>query len=170
MADEEVELSETSRDDYEVIPITPIRRLEKRISEIEQAGSIPQLQTLITQIIELIKSNQRIVDEVINANSELRNEISKLPAKIDDLTTTMKSFISLVEAAGREEITAPGPEALKPLVDQFQKVVEQNQKLLESNQAMVEQLDNINRKLKTGTPVSQLLSAYPGIKLGRKEV
>ena len=28
---EEVELSKTSKDDFEVIPITPIRRLEKRM-------------------------------------------------------------------------------------------------------------------------------------------
>jgi uncharacterized coiled-coil protein SlyX len=108
------------------------------------------------------------VNDVIQANTELRNEISRLPSKLDDLITTMKSFISLVEAAGKEEISTP-TESLKPISEQLQKMIEQNQKLLESNQAILEQLDSMNRKLKGGTPVSHLLASYPRLKL-RKEV
>lgn len=169
MAEEEYEITESSKDDYEVIPVTPIRRLEKRIDDVEKAGNIPQLQSLITQVVELIRTNQKIVDDVIHANTELRNELSKLPSKIDDLTVAMKNFISLVEAAGREDISTPGPEAFKPLTEQLQKIADQNQKLLENNQSVLEELDNINKKLRSGTPVSQLLSAYPGLKLRRGE-
>lgn len=168
MPEDEYEVTETSKDDYEVIPVTPIRRLEKKMEELEHAGSIPQLQSLVTQVVELIRTNQKIVDDIIHVNNELRNELSKLPPKIDDLTATMKNFISLVEAAGREEITTPGPEAFKPLTEQLQRIADQNQKLIENNQAILEELDNINKKLRTGTPVSQLLSAYPGLRL-RKE-
>jgi methyl-accepting chemotaxis protein len=153
---------------YEIVPVTPLKKLEKRIERLEQSGTIPQLQALINQIIELIRSNQKIVNDVIQANTELRNEISRLPSKLDDLITTMKSFISLVEAAGKEEISTP-TESLKPISEQLQKMIEQNQKLLESNQAILEQLDSMNRKLKGGTPVSHLLASYPRLKL-RKEV
>ncbi|MEM3609801.1 MAG: hypothetical protein QXK49_01660 [Candidatus Aenigmatarchaeota archaeon] len=153
---------------YEIIPVTPLKKLEQRIEKVEQAGTIPQLQALINQIIELIRSNQKIVNDVIQANAELRNEISKLPPKIEELTNMMRNFIALVEAAGKEEISAPSTEALKPLTEYLQKMVDQNQKILESNQAMIDQLDNISRKIRGGTPISQLMS-YPGIKL-RKEV
>jgi len=161
-------MPEEGAESYEIIPVTPLKKLEQRIERVEQTGTIPQLQTLINQIIELIRSNQKIVNDVIQANAELRNEISKLPPKIEELTTTMKNFIALVEAAGKEEVSAPSAETLKPLTEYLQKMVDQNQKILEGNQAMLDQLDNISRKLRGGTPVSQLLSSYPGMKFKRE--
>ena len=161
-------MPEESTESYEIIPVTPLKKLEQRMERVEQTGTIPQLQSLINQIIELIRSNQKIVNDVIQANAELRNEISKLPPKIEDLTNMLKSFITLVEAAGKEEAGGMGPDALKPLTEYMQKMVDQNQKMLDGNQAMIEQLDNIARKLKGGTPVSQFLSSYPGIKFKRE--
>ncbi|MHA1874689.1 MAG: hypothetical protein ACTSVB_11305 [Candidatus Heimdallarchaeaceae archaeon] len=162
-------MPEDEIESYEIIPVTPLKKLEKRIERIERAGTIPQLQALINQIIELIRSNQKIVNDVIQANTELRNELSKIPPKLDDVLTTMKNFISLVEAAGREEETSPPTESLKPISEKLEKMIEQNQKILESNQAILEQLNTMNKKLKGGTPVSRLLASYPGLKL-RKEV
>ncbi len=169
MTEEEVEITEGRGNNFEVIPITPIRRLERRMSQLEQAGSIPQLQSLITQIVELIRTNQKLIDSIVRADTELRNELSKLPPKIDELTTHMRNFINMIEMAGKEEVSGPGLEALKPLTDEFRKVVEQNQKLIEGNQAILDSLDDISKKLKGGTPVSKILSAYPGMRL-RKEV
>jgi len=161
-------MSEENKESYEIIPVTPLKKLEQRMEKVEQSGAVPQMQSLINQIIELIRSNQKIVNDVIQANAELRNEISKLPPKLEELTGTMRNFISLVEAAGKEEVYGPSSDALKPLTEYMQKMVDQNQKLLESNQSMVEQLDNISKKLKSGTPVSQLMSSYPGMKLRRE--
>lgn len=159
---------ENSGDSYEIIPVTPLKRLEKRMDVIESSGAVPQLQSLINQIIELIRSNQKIVNDVIQANSELRNELAKMPAKIDELTGLMKNFITLIEAAGKEEISTPGPELMKPVTEELKKMVEQNQKILETNQAMIDKLDVMGRKMKRGTPVSELLSSYPSMRL-RKE-
>lgn len=161
-------MPEDETESYEIIPVTPLKKLEQRIEKVEQSGTMPQLQSLISQIIELIRSNQKIVNDVIQANSELRNEISKLPTKFDELTNMLKNFISLVEAAGKEEVSGPSSESLKPLTEYLQKMVDQNQKIMEGNQTMIDQLDNISRKFRGGTPVSQLLSSYPGLKLKRE--
>lgn len=168
MADEEVEVTETSKDDFEVIPLNPIRKLERRMAQIEQAGSIPQLQSLITQIVELIRTNQKLIDSIVRADTELRNELSRIPSKMDDLITQLKNFINMIEMAGGEEISGPSSEAMKPLAEEFKKVIEQNQKLIENNQAILDALDSIGKKLKGGTPVSQILSAYPGMRLKRE--
>ena len=168
MEEDEVEIREGSRDDYEVVPLSPIRRIERRLEDVEKAGNVPQLQNLIVQIVELIKGNQTVVNEVLAANASLRNELSRVPPKIDELTVSLKRLINLIEAAGREEVTAPGPETMKPLNESFQKMLDMNQKMLENNEAMMEALDSINKKLKSGTPVSQLLSSYPSLKI-RKE-
>ena len=149
---------------YEIIPVTPIKRLEERMKRVESTGSSTTLQNLINQVIELIRSNQKIVNDVIQANSDLRNELSKLPSKIDELVSTMNNFLSLVEAAGREELSAPqqtNAEFLKPIVDELKKISDQNQKLVENNQMVLEELDKIGKKKKAGMPVSALLSNYP---------
>ena len=129
--------------------------------------TLSQLQTLVTQMIELIKLNQRVVNEVIKSNVDLRNELSRIPSKLDDLIMEMKKFMSLVEAAGMQE-SMPSTETMKPLSDNLKKMVEQNQRLIENNQAILEALDNMNKKLRSGTPVSQLLSMYPNLKLRRE--
>jgi hypothetical protein len=72
-------------DDYEVVPTSPIRRLERRLSKVEATSTTSEAGRLIEQIIELIKGNQRVIDDVIKADAELRNEISKIPGKIDEL-------------------------------------------------------------------------------------
>jgi ABC-type transporter Mla subunit MlaD len=152
---------------YEIIPVTPIKKLEERIEKIESSGSTPQLQNLINQIIELIRNNQKIVNDVIQANNDLRNELSKLPSKMDELIDTINGFLELVEAAGKEEINAvsqpvqPNADAFKPIIDELKKISDQNQKLVESNQVVLDELNKMDRKLKGGMPVSTLLSNYP---------
>jgi len=129
-------------------------------------SNLSQLEALIAQMLDLIKLNQRVVTDIIKSNVDLRNELSRIPSKLDDLITQMRQFLSLIEAAGMEE-SAPA-EAMKPLSDSLKKMVEQNQRLIENNQAMLEALDNMNKKLRAGTPVSQLLSMYPNLKLRRE--
>jgi len=152
---------------YEIIPVTPIRKLEERMEKIESSGSTPQLQNLINQIIELIRNNQKIVNDVIQANNDLRNELSKLPSKMDELIDTINGFLELVEAAGKEEINAmpqpaqPNADAFKPIIDELKKISDQNQKLVESNQVVLDELNKMDRKLKGGMPISTLLSNYP---------
>lgn len=152
---------------YEIIPVTPIRKLEERMEKIESSGSTPQLQNLINQIIELIRNNQKIVNDVIQANNDLRNELSKIPPKMDELIDTINGFLELVEAAGKEEINAmpqpaqPNADAFKPIIDELKKISDQNQKLVESNQVVLDELNKMDRKLKGGMPVSTLLSNYP---------
>ena len=152
---------------YEIIPVTPIKKLEERIEKIESSGSSTTLQNLINQIIELIRNNQKIVNDVIQANADLRNELSKLPPKIDELIDTMNNFLSLVEAAGKEEITSPQQaiqptgDFLKPMIDELKKISDQNQKLIENNQALLDELDKMSKRAKGGMPVSTLLSTYP---------
>ncbi|MCD6477252.1 MAG: hypothetical protein J7K26_03810 [Candidatus Aenigmarchaeota archaeon] len=164
---DEVELSET-KEGYEIIPVTPLRRLQKRVEVLEKAGTIPQLQSLITQIIELVKTNQNIINEIVKANSDLRIELSKIPKKIDELIETMKDFMDLIETAGSEEIVGPGTESIKPLIEEIKKLSEENKKLIENNTAIMEALETINKKIKRGTPVSALLSSYPNIKLKKR--
>ncbi len=136
-------------EEYEVIPTSPLRRLEKRISKVEASSSTSQIQKLIEQIIELIKSNQRIIDDVIKADSELRNEISKLPGRIDVLVSSMNEFIELLKASATEETVAGvSKDVMEPLVNKMDELVNQNKKGLETSQAVLNSLGMIDNRLK----------------------
>lgn len=165
---EEVEIAERGGDEFELVQVSPMRRLEGRVKQLEYGSpysGLPQLQTLINQIIELVKSNQRIIDEVIKANSDLRSELSKLPPRIDELVRQMKDFMHLLSAAGSESEVSIPSDMMSPVTEQLQKIADQNQKLLESNQEMIGAMGEMNKKIRTGTPVSQLFASYPRISI-----
>ncbi len=138
-----------AEEEYEIIPTSPLKRLEKRISKVEAASSSSQIQKLIEQIIELIKSNQRVIDDVIKADSELRNEVSKLPGRIDSLVAGMSEFIELLKASATEEtVSGISKDVMSPLVEKMDELVNQNKKNLETSQAVLNSLGMIDNRLK----------------------
>ncbi len=138
-----------AEEEYEIIPTSPLRRLEKRISRVESSSSTSQTQRLIEQIIELIKSNQRVIDDVIKADSELRNELSKLPGRIDNLVSGMNEFMELLKASATEEtVSGMSREAIDPLVAKMDELINQNKKGAETNSAVLNSLGMIENRLK----------------------
>ena len=136
-------------EEYEIIPTSPIRRLEKRIEEMESTSTPSEVRKLIEQVIELIKSNQRVIDDIVKSNFELRNELSKLPGKVDELLKSMDEFMELLKASATEEIGGGvSKEAMDPVVKKIGELVEQNKKTTEANQAMLTSLDMIDKRLK----------------------
>ena len=134
---------------YEVIPTSPIRRLEQRMSRMESSSSASEVQRLIEQIIELIKSNQRIIDDVVKSDSEMRSEISRLPGKIDALVSKMNEFLEILRATATEQaVEGISQEAMGPMVDKINELVEQNKRSLETNQAVLANLSSIDNRLK----------------------
>ncbi len=136
-------------DEYEIIPTSPIRRLEKRLQKIESSTASSEINRLIEQIIELIKSNQRVIDDIIKADAELRNEVSKIPGKIDELVETMKEFIDMLKASAAEEtVSETSKDVTEPLAKKMEELVEETKKTNELTQASVTNLGMIDKRLK----------------------
>jgi soluble cytochrome b562 len=133
---------------FEVIPTSPIRKLEKRMGRLESSSQASEVQRLIEQIIELIKSNQRIIDDVIKSDSELRNEISRLPGKIDAMIGKMDEFLELLKEGAVDESATASEDVMKPFVEKIGELVEQNKKSVETNQAVLANLSSIDNRLK----------------------
>ena len=139
----------SSDEEFEIIPTSPLRRLEKRIEKIESGSYSSEIRKLIEQVVELIKSNQRIIDDSIKANNDLIAEISKLPKKIDDLILEMREFMKLLKvSAEEEEVTEVSKEMMTPLADKLAELIEQNKKNFETNQAVLTTLGIIEKRLK----------------------
>ncbi len=136
-------------EEYEIIPTSPLRRLEKRINRVESTSSSSEVRKLIEEIIELIKSNQRVIDDVVKSDAELRNEMSKLPGKIDELLDNMKEFMDLLKTSSTEETVSDiSKDVMNPLVNKMEEMVEQSKKSLEVNQAALTSLGIIDKRLK----------------------
>ncbi len=163
---DEVEIMPKKEEEYEIVPITPLRRLEERIKRIEMSTVVPQIQNLITQIIELIKTNQRLVDDMLRANNSLREELERTADKIDKLAKSMEELIEMIKAASVEELSSL---IAKIEIPEIKELVKTQKELLDINNQILDALDALNRKIKAGTPVSQILAQYPGLKL-RSEV
>jgi len=134
----------TQEEEYEIIPTSPIRRLERRMEKMETGSSGSEVRRLIDQIVELIKSNQRVIDDLVKSNFELRNEMSRIPGKIDQLLTSMNSFMDLLKSSATEE--AGGD--VSSLSSAINKLVEQNKRSSDIAQATLTSMENIDKRLK----------------------
>ena len=86
----------------------------------ESTTSSAEVNRLVDQIIELIKSNQKVVDDVIKANADLRNELSRIPVKIDNLIGSMSEFLELLKTSATEEtVGSISKEVMGPMVDKI---------------------------------------------------
>jgi len=137
------------QEEFELIPVTPLRRLEKRIEELERKASINERE-LYREIIQIIRMNQEIVDALIKANDALRIELSKLPLKLEELTKKVEELLELIKMAGEEEIKPTIDN--KPLIEKIEKLTEINNKILENNETLISLLEEISKKLTRQIP------------------
>lgn len=137
-------------EEYEMVPVGPIRRLEERIKKIEKGRESTSQQGFLREILELVQSNQQLVDEIVKANDELRDELSKIPPKIDELLDSWKEFIELLkETGGVEEGGAGG------IRD------EKMEELIKLNRQMLKEIKSPRRRSKSGGSNRK----YPKIRL-----
>jgi len=113
-------------DEYEVIPIGPIKKLEEKINKIARERESTSYTGFMREILELVQSNQRLVDEIVKSNDELRDELSKIPGKIDELLESWKEFINLLKESGGGE-SSSGMQN-----DKIEELIELNKEMLKT--------------------------------------
>jgi uncharacterized protein YukE len=138
------------QEEYELIPISPLRRLEKRIEELETAGPGINVQEIFKEVLDIVRMNQELVDELAKANDALRIEISKLPSKMEDLINNLNELISFIKASATEEL--PTGESYKPIVDKLEELIQTNKKMAESNQTVLNALEEMDKKMRRPLP------------------
>lgn len=149
-------------EEYEIIPVSPLRRLEKRIEKLETfSGEDPK--TIFREVIDIIRMNQQIVDELVKSNDSLKIELAKIPGKMEELLVELRELISFVKASAEVETTGLSSDALKPVIERLDALVSSNKSFIEKNEGMLEVLDEISRRLKRSTPLlGQTLPQIPG--------
>jgi len=132
-------------EEYELVPLSPIRKMEKRIRRLEETPGMDS-KDFFKEIVEMVRMNQQIVEEIAKANDALRIEISKLPAKLDELIANLNELLSFIKASAVEE--GPVGESMKPMLERMDALIEGNKKIAEGTQAMLDAVDELSEKMK----------------------
>lgn len=119
-------------DDYELIPLNPIRRLEKRIERIENVKD----KEIFDELLQTIKINQETVDQLTKMNTDLVKEITTLSGSIENLSSKLSDFLERVEV---ESLEAPDEE--------YEKIKEENKKFAEKEEKLTEKVQMLEKKI-----------------------
>lgn len=148
----------TTEEEYEIIPVSPLRRLEKRIEKIESfSGEAPR--DIFRDVVDIVRMNQQIVDELVRSNDSLKIELAKLPAKIDELNQNLKELLTYIKLSGEEENVGIAQDAIKPVVEKLDELIKANKASSEKSDTLIEVLDEISKRLKR--PVAPMPSRMP---------
>jgi archaellum component FlaC len=158
MANDEVQLGDMESDDYEVIPLGPIRKLERRVEDLqeqqaqveESTGGAGANEELVRDILDIMKSNQKIVNDMTESTHELRNSVEDLTNKMDSVIDNMNSFMDLLQQASEMDMEGEVAGDIETRVadaigDKMDDMVDQ---VSSSNQMIAENLEELNTQMK----------------------
>ena len=106
-------------DEYELVPLSPIRRLEKRMERVERSGTG---QETIHDLVEVVRANQHVIDDVIKMNSEMLNKVTDLVTKVNTMTEKMTEFLERLEVSGSSEETTAASDDSKKFEEKLSKM------------------------------------------------
>ncbi|MFB6242174.1 MAG: hypothetical protein ABEJ36_05245 [Candidatus Nanosalina sp.] len=165
MAKDEVQLGNMDDDDYEVIPMGPIRKLERRVEDLqeqqeqaEQAGGGGSAnEELVRDILDIMKSNQKIVNDMTESTHELRNSVEDLTNKMDSVIDNMNEFMDLLNQASEMDMEGEIAGNIENRVadaigDKMGDMVEE---VKGSNEKIAENLEELNNQMRKNYYASQ---------------
>ena len=114
-------------EEYELVPVGPIRKMEKRIERIERSGTSNDM---VKELIDVVRTNQKIVDEVVKINTEMINRVSQLAEHVQQLTGKVNDFLERVEIGGGESVPAAQEESSPETEQRIQKLEKRINSLL----------------------------------------
>lgn len=140
-------------EEYELIPVSPLRRLEKKIEELEAAKQLLDVKEFLKELISIIKMNQEIVQQVIRANEALRIELTKLPVRLDNLISSLTELLSYIKAGGEEyyEERPVSKEVSSASEEKLNQILELNKRLVELNERVALTLEELEKRTRKPT-------------------
>jgi len=154
----------SEEEEYELIPVSPIKRLEKRIKKLEAERGV-DVSSFFKELVSIVRMNQSLVNELAKASDSLRIELSKLPAKLDKLIENQNELLSFIKASAEEE-KAAAPPVSKELIDRMDKLLESNTRIVEGQEAIRDLLERVCRSLRPLPPPPPFRRPLPKREVG----
>ena len=124
-------------EEFEVIPLAPVRRLERELALLKKQVKVSDEASLFTQVVDIIKTNQHIVDTMAAKQSELISKIGETNERMNKLCSTLDELVDALVAAAEEEINK---EEKSEKLDQ---IVEQNSALINSLNVLAKEMGKL---------------------------
>ncbi|MEM5852769.1 MAG: hypothetical protein QXG39_05855 [Candidatus Aenigmatarchaeota archaeon] len=144
--------SKEPKEEYEIIPLSPLRKLEKRVEKLESISPAVDLKEIFKEVVDVLRMNQQIVNEISKSNDALRLELSKLTIKLEDLSNKLNEFLNYIRVAASEEVYQPENEVTRSLAGKINELIESSKKIAQSNDIMISILEEIEKKLSRPVP------------------
>jgi len=81
-------------EEYELIPMGPLRKIERRMEKMEKTGATTET---IKELVDIVRSNQKVIDDIVKINSDMTTRISTLLDAVSSLNNKMNDFIERIE-------------------------------------------------------------------------
>jgi len=131
----------------------------------EKTQSNLQYNEIMKEVMEAIKINQRITEEIIKSNASLQTKISEMiivmNRLIEEINTMSESFKKAAEALVMESKTERTEEMLNKVLENLVKLLNQNQTIIDSLTKLEKQM--LQRQLMKPTPTTPSIPPKPGI-------
>ena len=93
----------TEREDFEIVPINPLRKLEKRMDMLEE-NTVTHRE--LKEMFNVARLNQQSIDDIVKLNKNMIENVSDLTNSVSNIANKMSDFLSRIEV---EELP-PGKE------------------------------------------------------------
>jgi hypothetical protein len=140
-------MAEEKTEEFEIVPLSPLRRLEKRIEKLESVSPAVDVKEIFKEVVDVLRMNQQIITEMSKSNDALRLEISKTTIKLEELISKLDELLSYVKKAAAEESFASEDLVTKSLTEKVNELIDSNKKIAQSNEEMISILEEIEKKL-----------------------
>jgi chromosome segregation ATPase len=138
---------------YELVPVTPIRRLEKELEKLKKQR-VPGTGTEMTkQVIDILKMNQKIVNDMNRMQGELIGQLYKTNDKLSKLTDSVAELVVVLSGAAEEEVKETEEEYEVPeeeeeeVVEEVGVVDDKLERIIEQNTALINSLNVLGKEL-----------------------
>ena len=80
--------------DFELVPISPVRKLERRVEQLEE-NTVTHRD--LKEMFNVVKANQQSVDEIVKLNRTMIEKVSELANASSNIAGKMSDFLSRIE-------------------------------------------------------------------------
>ncbi|MBI4895594.1 MAG: hypothetical protein HY831_03825 [Candidatus Aenigmarchaeota archaeon] len=85
---------ENREHEFELVPISPVRKLERRVEELEH-NTVTHRD--LKDMFLIVKANQQSVDEIVKLNRSMMERIADLANASANIVSKMNDFLSRIE-------------------------------------------------------------------------
>lgn len=112
-------IMEGNEEEYELVPVSPIRKMERRLEDIEKMKGGGEVNK---ELLDMARINQEVVDDLVKTNSKLATKMAEMIDSVEKLTEKISAFIDRVEVVGEEPTATHGQDQrLNDKLDKLEK-------------------------------------------------